>query len=55
MTVAELLRRISSAELTDWMAHDQLDQGIALRGEPRRAMPYDRLVTKLDRLWEPES
>jgi hypothetical protein len=54
MTVAELLRRMSSAELTEWMAHDQLDLGTARRAEPQRAMPYERLVSKLDRFWEPE-
>jgi hypothetical protein len=56
MTVAELLGRISSAELAEWRAFDQLDQVDTVTSDrlaPRHAMNYDRLVTKLDRWWEP--
>jgi hypothetical protein len=58
MTVAELLRRMSSAEITDWMAHDHLDRIDDRAPSPgltaRRAMAYDRLETKLDAMWAPE-
>jgi hypothetical protein len=57
MTVAELQSRISSAEITDWMAYDTLDvvdQKWTPPAHPERALRYDRVVAALDRAFPPE-
>ncbi len=57
MTVAELQSRISSAEITDWMAYDLLeavDQKWTPPAAPNRPMRYDKVVAALDRQFPPE-
>lgn len=57
MTVAELRSRISSAEITEWIAHDTLeavDQKWTPPAHPERALRFERVVAALDRAFPPE-
>jgi hypothetical protein len=64
MTVAELLHRMSSQELSEWIAYLTLEaeeiesartgrQPGRAASSRRRPPTYERLETKLDRFWPP--
>ncbi len=60
MTVAELLRRMSSRELTEWMAFDGIEDELVRTPALRQQAPTPRLAptaleAKLDRFWPPEA